>query len=54
MHYIQVRFGFEGRAEGSDDFANKVVVTFQRAWGGEDNPRLGLFMDLLLLSTRCC
>jgi hypothetical protein len=40
---IQSRFGFEGCAEGSGRFANKVVVTFQRAWVGETNPRIGVY-----------
>jgi hypothetical protein len=36
---IQVRFGFEGVAEDGDF----VVVTFQRAWQGEDHPRIGVY-----------
>jgi hypothetical protein len=36
---IQQRFGFEGVAVEGDN----VVVTFQRAWQGEDNPRIGIY-----------
>lgn len=36
---IQVRFGFEGVAADGDN----VVVTFQRAWTNETDPRLGIF-----------
>jgi hypothetical protein len=36
---IQVRFGFEGVAVDGDN----VVVAFQRAWTGEDFPRLGVY-----------
>jgi hypothetical protein len=36
---LQVRFGFEGVAEDGDF----VVVAFQRAWTGEDHPRLGIY-----------
>ena len=36
---IQVRFGFEGVAIDGDH----VVVTFQRAWQGEEEARLGIF-----------
>lgn len=43
VNAIQLRFGFEGVAEGSGDWANKVVVAFQRAWGGEAAPRLGVY-----------
>lgn len=35
----QVRFGFEGVAE----YNGQVYVAFQRAWGGEANPRLGIY-----------
>jgi len=35
----QVRFGFEGVAEDGD----KLVVTIQRAWGGEANPRVAVY-----------
>ena len=35
----QVRFGFEGVAEDGDN----VVITVQRAWGGEANPRLAIY-----------
>jgi hypothetical protein len=40
VNAIQVRFGFEGVAVAGD---GKVVVCFQRAWGNEANPRLGLY-----------
>ena len=43
VNALQVRFGFEGCAEGSGAFANKVIVAFQRAWNGESQPRLGAF-----------
>lgn len=36
---IQVRFGFEGIAE----YGDFIVVAFQRAWGEEANPRLGIY-----------
>ncbi|MEZ5650162.1 MAG: esterase-like activity of phytase family protein [Burkholderiaceae bacterium] len=36
---LQVRFGFEGVAE----YSGKVYVAFQRAWTGEQNPRIGIF-----------
>ena len=36
---IQVRFGFEGVAE----YNGKAYVTFQRAWGGESGPRIGIY-----------
>ena len=36
---IQLRFGFEGITE----YAGNVYVAFQRAWGGEENPRIGIF-----------
>lgn len=36
---IQVRFGFEGVAE----YNGQLVVAVQRAWGGEANPRLGIY-----------
>jgi hypothetical protein len=36
---IQVRFGFEGVAEEGD----YVVTAIQRAWLGEENPRLGIY-----------
>ena len=35
----QVRFGFEGVAEDGD----YVVVTIQRAWGNDANPRLAVY-----------
>jgi len=39
LNDIQLRFGFEGvTVEGSH-----VVVAFQRAWGNEKNPRLGIY-----------
>lgn len=39
VNAIQVRFGFEGVAEQGD----WLVVAFQRAWGDEENPRIGLY-----------
>lgn len=39
---IQVRFGFEGIAEYND----KLYVTFQREWGDELNPRIGIYDTL--------
>ncbi|MET1253926.1 esterase-like activity of phytase family protein [Aliikangiella maris] len=36
---LQLRFGFEGVAEYGDN----IYVAFQRAWGGEANPRLGIY-----------
>lgn len=36
---LQVRFGFEGVAEQGD----YLVVTFQRAWSTETNPRIGIY-----------
>ena len=39
VNAIQVRFGFEGIAqEGA-----KLYVVIQRAWGGEENPRIGIY-----------
>ncbi len=39
INAMQVRFGFEGIAqEGS-----KLYVVIQRAWGGEENPRIGIY-----------
>lgn len=35
----QVRFGFEGVAFSE----GKLVVAFQRKWGGDDHPRLGIY-----------
>jgi hypothetical protein len=35
----QIRFGFEGIAESG----GRLVVTFQRAWTGETEPRIGIF-----------
>jgi hypothetical protein len=35
----QQRFGFEGIAESNGE----LVVAFQRAWGGEAHPRLGIY-----------
>ncbi|MEZ5537398.1 MAG: esterase-like activity of phytase family protein [Thiolinea sp.] len=35
----QLRFGFEGVAE----YNGKVYVAFQRAWNGDDNPRIGIY-----------
>ena len=39
VNAIQLRFGFEGVSEDGD----YVVVAFQRAWGDEANPRLGIY-----------
>lgn len=39
---IQLRFGFEGVAEQGD----YVVVAHQRAWNGEDHPRLSIYNQL--------
>lgn len=39
VNAMQVRFGFEGVAE----YAGKLYVAFQRAWGGEANPRIGIY-----------
>lgn len=39
VNHMQLRFGFEGVAiDGST-----IVVAFQRAWGSEEHPRLGLY-----------
>lgn len=35
----QVRFGFEGVAE----YGGKLYVAIQRAWVGEENPRIGIY-----------
>ena len=42
LNDVQLRFGFEGVAEDN----GYVVVAFQRAWNGEDNPRLGVYNKL--------
>ena len=39
VNAMQLRFGFEGVAVEGD----YVVVAFQRAWGDEANPRIGLY-----------
>lgn len=39
VNAIQLRFGFEGVAAEGD----YVVVAFQRAWGDDTNPRIGLY-----------
>jgi len=39
VNAMQLRFGFEGVAVDGDS----MVVAFQRAWGEEANPRLGLY-----------
>ena len=39
VNAIQVRFGFEGIAE----YNGKAYVAIQRAWQGEDNPRIGIY-----------
>jgi len=38
----QIRFGFEGVTEHQ----GKVYVVFQRAWEGEEHPRIGIFNPL--------
>lgn len=38
VNAMQLRFGFEGVAECS----GKIYVAFQRAWGEETNPRIGV------------
>ena len=40
---IQVRYGFEGVAEGTGNYTGNVLVIFQRAWGSELNNRLGWY-----------
>ena len=39
LNEIQLRFGFEGVAEDGDH----VVVAFQRAWGEDTDPRIGIY-----------
>ena len=39
VNNIQIRFGFEGVAVHNTN----VYVAFQRAWVGEDNPRIGIY-----------
>ena len=39
VNAIQLRFGFEG-VTAQDDY---LIVAFQRAWGGESNPRLVIY-----------
>jgi len=39
VNNLQFRFGFEGVAEDGD----MVTVVFQRAWIGEENPRIGCY-----------
>ena len=39
INNMQLRFGFEGVAE----YDGKLYVAFQRAWGSEDNPRIGIY-----------
>ena len=41
LNDIQLRFGFEGVAEDSD--GQHVVVAFQRAWGEDADPRIGIY-----------
>jgi len=38
---IQLRFGFEGVT--ANDNEDRVIVAFQRAWGSENNPRIGIY-----------
>lgn len=40
---IQLRFGFEGITESSDGDSELLVVAFQRAWGDNSDPLLGLY-----------
>ena len=39
VNNMQLRFGFEGVAH----YNNALYVVFQRAWGDEANPRIGIF-----------
>jgi len=39
INAMQLRFGFEGIAE----YNGSVYVAFQRAWGAETNPRIGIY-----------
>lgn len=39
VNALQVRYGFEGVAE----YKGKLYVAFQRAWIGEDDPRIGIY-----------
>ncbi len=39
VNNMQLRFGFEGVAEWNGN----AYVAFQRAWGDEDNPRIGIY-----------
>lgn len=41
VNALQQRFGFEGVTEYSDE--GWVLVAFQRAWEGEDAPRIGIY-----------
>ena len=41
VNAIQVRYGLEGIAY--DSSTNSLVAAFQRAWGSEPNPRLGVY-----------
>jgi hypothetical protein len=43
LNDIQVRYGFEGVAEGTGGYAGNVLVIFQRAWGTEADTRLGWY-----------
>lgn len=43
VNAMQLRFGFEGVAEGSGPYEGKLVVAFQRAWGDEAYPRIGVY-----------
>ena len=41
---IQLRFGFEGvTIDGEAQDGKNVIVAFQRAWGDEDHPRIGIY-----------
>ena len=39
VNLLQKQYGFEGVTQEGDF----LIVAFQRAWGSEDNPRLGLY-----------
>jgi hypothetical protein len=39
INAMQLRFGFEGVSE----YNSKVYVAFQRAWGDEQHPRIGIY-----------
>lgn len=39
LNNMQLRFGFEGVSEWN----GKLIVAFQRAWGSDANPRIGIY-----------